>query len=131
MISLGTCPSSLAAVSNGLVDVFTTFRVSDNGSKGVWSLVGTKTFRTLDLDLHMLLGWVIESITLRSVTSVSLSCPEPGNRWERTPQKKRKREKHVTGPGSSLWRRDHRLWKVEWPAGTDRPRAADNPVNRP
>jgi hypothetical protein len=53
MISLGTCPSSLAAVANGLVDVFTTFRVSDNGSKGVWSLVGTKTFRTLDLDLHM------------------------------------------------------------------------------
>ena len=51
MISLGTCPSSLAAVSNGLVDVFTTFRVSDNGSKGVWSLA--KSFRTLDLDLHM------------------------------------------------------------------------------
>jgi hypothetical protein len=66
-----------------------------------------------------LLGWVIESITLRSVTSVSLSFPEPG-RWERTPQKKRKREKHVTGPGSSLWR-DHRLWKVEWPTGHGQP----------
>ncbi len=29
------------------------------------------------------LGWVIESNTLRSVTSVLLSFAEPGNRWER------------------------------------------------
>jgi hypothetical protein len=29
------------------------------------------------------LGWVIESNTLRSVTSVFLSFAEPANRWER------------------------------------------------
>ena len=29
------------------------------------------------------LGWVIESNTLRSVTSVSSSFPEPANQWER------------------------------------------------
>jgi len=38
MISFGTCTSALAAVSNGLVGVLTTFRVPDKDSKGPWSV---------------------------------------------------------------------------------------------
>jgi hypothetical protein len=65
------------------------------------------------------LGWVIDSNTVRSVTCVSLSFPEPvitgGTHGKEPP----------TGTGSCRWRgldKDHRyrFYPLEWTTGTDR-----------
>ena len=68
--------------------LLTTFRVPVKGSKGDLSLVCTKAFLLLVSFTSELmcplnvcsLGWLIESNTVRSVTSVSLSPPEPASR---------------------------------------------------
>jgi len=44
-----------------------------------------------------LLGWVIDSNTVRSVSCVSLSFPESTNRWDRW-------KEPPAGTGSNLWR---------------------------
>jgi hypothetical protein len=50
------------------------------------------------------LGWVIDSNTVRSVTCVPLSFPEPANRWERTSHRNLFYPlERPSGTGSSLW----------------------------